>query len=75
MGIRNFSDRREQQPRPRNELRNKLALEHHITVEHGNSIPASGEGTDEVSHAWLRYHHGLMHESEFDLQTVPHRHD
>lgn len=74
MGVRGFSDRRPVADIRKGELRNKAALEHHIKVEHGNSIPESGTGEGDVAHSWLRWHHDVMHESEFDLQNVPHEH-
>lgn len=72
--MRNFHDRRPAAPRPKGELRNKLALEHHIKVEHGSGIPESGQGEGEVSHSWLRWHHDVMHGDEFDIPNVPHEH-
>ena len=72
--MRGFNDRREVAPIPRGGLRNKAALEHHIKVEHGNGIPASGEGDSEVSHSWLRWHHDVMHDSDIDITNVPHEH-
>lgn len=74
MAVRGFSDRRTPVAVPRRELRNKLALMHHITVEHGAAIPESGQGDGDVAHAWLRWHHDVMHDSDTHVMNVPHEH-
>lgn len=78
MAVRDiYSDRREPQQRPRRELRNRIAMEHHITVEHGDAIPANleagFEGVESVAMSRLRWHHDVMHDNGF-LMNVPHEH-
>lgn len=74
MAVRGFNDRREPEVVQKGELRSKAALEAHVLHDHGNNLPDSGKGAGDTPHAWLKWHHDLMHESEFDLHNVPHEH-